>query len=77
MRNSSVMEPRWDVQERCIGGFKEFGYFLGQIDPHGAPSDASAASDATACVELVEPGGQFMGQPLTVARSDGVSDRSA
>ena len=77
MRSSSVMEPRWDVQEGCIGVFKEFGYFLGQIDPHGAPSDASAASDATACVELVEPGGQFMGQPLTVARSDGVSDRSA
>jgi hypothetical protein len=42
------MEPRWDVQKRCIGGFKEFGDFLGQIDPYGAPSDASAASDATA-----------------------------
>jgi hypothetical protein len=42
------MEPRWDVQKRCIGGFKELGDFLGQIDLYGAPSDASAASDATA-----------------------------
>lgn len=71
------MEPSRDVQEGCVGGFKEFGYLLGQVDPHGAPSDASTASDATACVKLVEPGGEFMGQPLTVARSDGVSDRSA
>jgi len=46
--DSSAMQSGWDVQKRGIGGFEEFGNFLGQIDTHGAPSDASAASDASA-----------------------------
>jgi len=54
-------------------GFQQLGDFLGQIDPDWAPGDAATATDTAAGIELVVPGSQFVGQPLTVARADGVS----
>ena len=58
-------------------GFDEFSDFGRQIDSDGAPSDTSAASDTAACIELIEPSCEFMGEPLSVSGSNGISNCSA
>src|SRR5579875_4106355 len=41
--------------------------FLRDINAHRAPGDASAAAYASGSPKLVDPGGQFVGHPLTIA----------
>lgn len=68
-----MMKLGGDTEQWGIGGFEQFCDFLGQIDSYGAPSDTAAATDASAGIELIEPGRQFVGQPLAVARLDRVA----
>lgn len=58
------------------GWCNEFGDFGGQVDTDGAPGDTSAAADATAGAKLIEPGCEFMGDPLSISRADGVANGS-
>ena len=72
-----MLEFGGDGEQRGIGGFEEFGDFLGQIDSDRAPGDASTATDASAGIELIVPGGEFVSKPLAVTGLDRVSDRGA
>src|SRR5262245_26878477 len=38
------------------------------VDTHRTPRDAAAAADAARCFKLIDPGSQFMGHPLAIAR---------
>ena len=51
--------------------------FLGDVDAHRTPGDAAAAADAAGAAELVDPGGQFVGQPLAVAGPGRGADAAA
>src|ERR1700757_3334960 len=52
-------------------------HLRGDVDPSGAPGDASPATDATRHAELVVPRAQFVGQPVPVARGAGLADAAA
>ncbi len=41
--------------------------FLGYVDAHGAPSDATATAHASRGAELINPGGQFVSEPHAIA----------
>ena len=69
--------PRYGSGGEFERGFDEFSDFGRQIDSDGAPSDTSSASDTAACVELIEPCREFMGEPLAVTRSNRVSHSSS
>ena len=43
---------------------------VADVDPDRAPGDAAPAADAAGAAELVPPGGELVGQPLTVAVLD-------
>src|ERR1700747_412561 len=49
-------------------------HLCGDVDPGGAPGDASPATDAPRHAELVVPRAQFVGQPVPVARGTGLPD---
>src|ERR1035437_6045757 len=44
---------------------------LGDVDPDGAPRDATPAAHAARAAELVDPGGELVGHPLPVAGARG------
>ena len=47
--------------------------FLGYVDAHRTPGDASSASDATARVELIPPGAEFVTHPMPVSSANCVA----
>src|SRR5271157_4675400 len=62
--------------ERCFIGANGPDLF-GDIDAYRTPGDAAAAADAAGAAELVMPGGQFVSQPLAVARPGRGADAAA
>src|SRR5674476_973217 len=59
------------------GRFPDGPDFLGEVDAHGAPGDTASAAHTTRTTELVDPGGQLVGQPLAVTRPGRGADAAA
>jgi hypothetical protein len=60
-----------------LSGTLDGAHFFGDIDPHRTPSDATATADTAASPELIVPGRQFVGHPLSVTRTGGRPDDAA
>ena len=41
--------------------------FFGEVNAHGAPGDASPATNTSGCAELIDPGGEFVREPHAIA----------
>jgi hypothetical protein len=51
--------------------------FLGHVDADRAPGDAPPAADTAGHVELIEPRGELVGQPLPVTPLDALAEVAA
>ncbi len=67
---------RWSWGVWFWGWSYEFGDFCCQVDTDGAPGDTAAAAYAAARAKLIEPSSEFMGDPLAIACTDGVTNWS-
>src|SRR5271169_872115 len=65
LRSSMAILPFWGRRF----GFANGAHFLSDINSHRTPSDAAAATHAAGAAELVEPSGELMSHPLTIARA--------
>src|SRR5262249_6802996 len=53
------------IPGRGVGG-ADGGDLFGDIDAYGAPGNAATAADAAGAAELIDPGGQLVGEPLAI-----------
>src|SRR5208282_316171 len=45
------------------------------VDPHRAPGDAPAAPDAPRAIKLIEPGAEFVSEPMPIPAANSVPHR--